>query len=86
MTGNTTTELACRASDGVEVSLLWNRADGNLTVIVSDTATGSSFALTARPEDALDVFRHPYAYAAFRGVGYELGATRCSSGVEALAA
>lgn len=56
MTGNTTTELARRANDGVEVSLVWSRADGHLTVIVCDVRTGDSFELAARSDNALDVF------------------------------
>ncbi|MBM2822411.1 MAG: hypothetical protein HW413_1157 [Thermoleophilia bacterium] len=85
MTGNTTTELARRANDGVEVSLVWSRADGHLAVIVSDLRAGDSFELAACPESALDVFHHPFAYAAFRGVDYALGTCRGAGG-DALAA
>jgi len=85
MTGNTTTELARRANDGVEVSLVWSRADGHLAVIVSDLRSGDSFELAACPESALDVFHHPFAYAAFRGVDYAFGTCR-GAGVDALAA
>jgi hypothetical protein len=60
----TTKELACRAGDGLRVVLLWRQADNRLTVTVSDSRTGESFALPARPEDALEVFYHPFAYAA----------------------
>ena len=70
MNGRNTTELAYRAGDGVEVSLLWSRANSSLTVVVSDARTGDRFELRAHPENALDVFHHPYAYAAFRGVQY----------------
>ena len=86
MTVKTNTELAYRANDGLEVSLLWSRADSSLTVIVTDTKTGDWFELAARPENALDVFYHPYAYAAFRGIDYELVTAGCDSSVEALAA
>ena len=57
-------ELAYREADGIEVSLLWARADGSLTVVCADTRTGDWFALTPEPATALDVFYHPYAYAA----------------------
>lgn len=85
MTGTTTTELARRANGGLEVSLVWSRADGHLAVVVSDLGTGDSFELAAPPESALDVFHHPFAYAARRGVDYatEIGG---GAGVEALAA
>jgi hypothetical protein len=63
-------ELAYRASDGVEVVLFWHRVTDELTVAVSDERTGSYFELAAEPHEALDVFNHPYAHAAFRGLPY----------------
>jgi hypothetical protein len=73
MQQNTTfTELAHRAGDGVEVSLFWNEGDNRLTVAVADTRTGEEFELAAHPENALDVFYHPFAYAAFKGVYYRV--------------
>jgi hypothetical protein len=65
-------ELAHRATDGVEVSLLWRRATNALTVAVHDLRSGLSFSLAAGPREALRVFYHPFAYAAFRGVDYGL--------------
>jgi hypothetical protein len=62
------TELAYRQTDGLSVALLWSRAKEVLTVAVSDDRTGQSFELEATPDQALDVFYHPYAYAASRGV------------------
>ena len=59
-------ELAHRAGDGVEVSLLWSPSDGRLTVVVDDAKAHERFALDAPPEEALDVFYHPYAYGASR--------------------
>jgi hypothetical protein len=55
-------ELANRSGDGVEVALLWSPTDGRLTVVVDDTKADQSFELTARADNALDVFYHPYAY------------------------
>lgn len=60
-------ELACRSNNGIEVRLLWSPDDDALAVTVDD-ATGESFELVVEPHEALDVFRHPYAHAAFRGV------------------
>ena len=60
------TELAHRASNGIDVHLLWNPVDNTLAVTVSDD-TGESFELRVGSHEALDVFHHPYAYAAFRG-------------------
>jgi hypothetical protein len=56
---------------GVEVLLTWHRVTGDLTVSVSDHQTGAYFELPADPDHALDVFEHPYAYAAFNGLRYE---------------
>lgn len=65
------TELAYRAGDGLEVLLMWDRGGGRLKVVVDDLRTGESFELAAGDgKQALDVFHHPFAYAAARGVGY----------------
>jgi hypothetical protein len=65
-------ELAHRTSDGLEVSLLWRRRDNRVTVSVLDSRTGDTFELAAGDDSPLDVFYHPYAYAAHRGVEYSL--------------
>ena len=64
-------ELAYRSIDGIEVVLFWNPPTGELMVTVSDARTGAYFELSAEPEEALDVFAHPYAHAAYRGLRYE---------------
>jgi hypothetical protein len=64
--GRTLEELATREADGLVVSLVWSRRDDSLTVQVTDKKSGQSFDLTATRQDALDVFHHPFAYAAFR--------------------
>jgi hypothetical protein len=64
-------ELACRASDGIEVVLSWHQRTDELLVSVSDKRSGAYFELAAGPDQALDVFNHPYAHAAFRGLPYE---------------
>jgi hypothetical protein len=69
-TTNRYRELAYRASDGMEVVLFWHDTTGELTVTVSDQYTGAYFELAAAPDQALDVFNHPFAHAAFRGLSY----------------
>ncbi len=64
MTDSTLTELHHRSADGIEVSLLWSRVTNALTVAVEDSRSGQSFVLPAPAEKALDVFEHPFAYAA----------------------
>jgi hypothetical protein len=59
-------ELAHRASNGIDVRLLWNRADNTVAVSVTDDL-GESFELRVGSHEALDAFHHPYAYAALRG-------------------
>jgi hypothetical protein len=59
-------ELASRETNGIEVTLCWNRRTGELRVCVNNTPSGASFELDAEPDNALDVFHHPYAYAAQR--------------------
>lgn len=61
-------ELAQRSADGVEVRLLWI-GDDALRIVVDDVRTGESFELGAGDgREALDVFYHPFAYAAARGI------------------
>jgi hypothetical protein len=72
-TTHETRELAYRANDGVEVTLLWSKLDGRLTVQVRDAKSGDFLELEAESHKALDVFHHPYAYAAFRGMRYQAG-------------
>jgi hypothetical protein len=64
-------ELASRASSGIEVTLRWNRRSDDLRVCVNDNHTGVYFELHAERDDALDIFHHPYAYAAARGIAYD---------------
>jgi len=64
-----TRELAFRSNDGMEVALLWHTASDLLSVLVADTCTDERFELVLDHDDpAMDVFQHPYAYAAQRGV------------------
>jgi hypothetical protein len=64
MSDTTFTELDHRSADGIEVSLLWSRVTNALTVAVEDSRSGVSFEVPAPADKALDVFEHPYAYAA----------------------
>jgi hypothetical protein len=70
-------ELAYRASDGIEVVLYWHQRTDELLVSVSDKRSGAYFELAAGPDQALDVFNHPYAHAAFRGVPYGQASIPC---------
>ena len=69
------TELAHRSSNGIDVSLLWAREDGeDKTVVrVRDERDGAEFEIPAEPYLALDVYYHPFAYRDFSTVDYEDG-------------
>jgi hypothetical protein len=58
-------ELDYRSSDRIEVRLLWRPSDDRVIVAVADGKTGERFTVDVRAhESALDVFHHPFAYAA----------------------
>ena len=65
----TTHELHSRVIDGIHVRLLWRSDDNHLWVSVTDTKRREQFGVAVRDRAlALDVFHHPYAYAAHYGV------------------
>lgn len=60
--------LLSRRSGTTEVALFWSRRMHRAAVAVDDEATGAHFELDVGPaDDPLDLFEHPYAYAAARG-------------------
>jgi len=65
-------ELAYRENDGIAVTLYWHSGSDRLSVSVYDWRNGGWFELQAGPRNAMDVFEHPYAYAAQRGPGRAL--------------
>jgi hypothetical protein len=63
------TELASRESNGITIRLLWSRSTNLVTVTVADAANDEYFELVlSEHERALDVFHHPFAHAAARGL------------------
>jgi len=65
------TELASRESNGITVKLLWSRSTNLVTVTVSDAANHEYFELVLdEHERALDVYDHPFAHAAARGLDF----------------
>ena len=57
-------ELAVRSNDGVHVLLLWHPDENAVTVSVEDARVGDRFQIVVAPDQALDAFYHPFAYAA----------------------
>ena len=65
------TELASRETNGIRVRLFWSRSTNLVTVAVDDAANDDHFELILdEDERALDVFHHPFAHAAARGVEF----------------
>jgi hypothetical protein len=55
-------ELDYREIDGLEVSLLWNPKDNELSIFVADTKIEEIFEVVVEPKQARDAFVHPFAY------------------------
>jgi hypothetical protein len=68
-TSDLPSELDHRSNDRIDVWLLWCERDNRVLVAVADEKTGERFEIELREgEQALDVFNHPYAYAAWHGI------------------
>jgi hypothetical protein len=77
-------ELDSRISDGIHVRLLWYPDNGRVSITVDDAKTGEAFELGVREgERALDVYHHPYAYAAERRDGSEASSAPSDVGAAA---
>ena len=63
-------ELAERFSNGIHVRLLWRKETKQLWIEVREPDDDGVLAIPVRPEQALDAFRHPYAYAASGGLQF----------------
>jgi hypothetical protein len=69
--GEGISELSSRSANGVDVALLWRQRDNAAVVVVVDHGTGEVFLLDVNKNDnALDMFHHPYAYAAHRRIDH----------------
>jgi hypothetical protein len=68
--GEGISELSSRSADGIDVALLWRQRDDTAVIVVVDHRNGEELALDVHESDnALDIFDHPYAYAATRSFG-----------------
>jgi hypothetical protein len=57
-------ELAHRAANGIEVTLLWTAAEDQVALQVVDTIEQQAFELVVDRGRALEAFHHPFVYAA----------------------
>jgi hypothetical protein len=64
LSAHTRTELAYRASGGLEVTLFWVQGDGedSAVVCVRDGCEGACFEIPTDAYLALEVYYHPFAY------------------------
>jgi hypothetical protein len=56
-------ELDRRFNDGFDVRLLWNPRTNRVFVAIEDERDGNSFEFRVDAANALEAFRHPFAYA-----------------------
>jgi hypothetical protein len=56
-------ELDHRSFGSVDVSLFWNRRSNAVFLQVIDWSEDNDFSIPVHAADALDAFRHPFAYA-----------------------
>ena len=61
-------ELAGRANEGLEISLLWSKTTGRVKVAIGDARLNEQFEFDVAGADALAAFYHPFAFAADRGL------------------
>lgn len=63
--------LASRRNAGIRVTLLWAPDTNAVAVLVRDDGADERFELLVEPgASPIDVYEHPYAYAARRGIDY----------------
>ena len=56
-------ELDARHAAGIDVELLWDPRTHGLSVVAHDTTTDETVTIYVEADQALEVFRHPFAYA-----------------------
>ena len=58
-------ELHHRSGDGIDVWLMWDPGTDSVSVRVNDMKAGAAFEIPVKARHrAMDVFNHPFAYAA----------------------
>jgi hypothetical protein len=62
-------ELGSRSAIGIDVALLWQQSDN--TAVVVDQRGGENLVVDVHQDDnPLDIFNHPYAYAAHQRIDH----------------
>ena len=60
---NDVVDIATRHGGGIEVALIWDRRDKSLVVFAYDAQTHEEVVIPVTGDEALEVYRHPFAYA-----------------------
>jgi hypothetical protein len=55
-------DLATRRAGSIEVALIWDRREKTLRVFAHDAMTGEELVVPVSPDEAADVYKHPFAY------------------------
>jgi hypothetical protein len=63
-------DIATRYGGGIEVALIWDRRDESLVVFAYDAMTQEEVTIPVSGDEAVEVYRHPFAYA-HRSVGVD---------------
>ena len=64
-------ELASRECGRISVTLVWASDVNAAAVLVRNDSADDQFELLVEPDrNPIDVYEHPYAYAAWRGIHY----------------
>ena len=56
-------ELDARHAGGIDVELLWDPRTQGLSVVAHDARSDETVTIYVEADQALEVFRHPFAYA-----------------------
>jgi hypothetical protein len=56
-------QLDSRHAGGIDVELLWDPRTQGLSVVAHDATSDETVTIYVEADQALEVFRHPYAYA-----------------------
>lgn len=55
-------DLAARFEGSINVALFWDRARGDLIVVAQDRLKGEEVRIPVDPDQAAEVYRHPFAH------------------------
>jgi hypothetical protein len=67
---NIVVELDCRTGGAFEVLLLWHRDLEAVSLTIRDRRSSRSLEIPVASDQALQAFKHPFAYAVSVGVDY----------------